>query len=323
VAVGPTLSVLITYHEEGPLLGECIRSFLEQAAPPDEVLVHDDASRPEAAASAHVPADDRVRVIVAAPPSRGPAYGRNRLLEEARGEYVHFHDADDLALPGWGTLVRGALAARPDAVYTDVASCDEAGQEISPRVLGLEPRHAESAADWVRVCLEGIVLTPAGTHRRRRLLEVGGYDEGLWGREDWDLTLRLALTRGYLPIVIPRPAVRIRLRAASLSHRASLQAEHGLLALRKAGGYLPAEHRPWLADVALRAGLELHAGGQAAAARAYFELARELGPASMDRLGLRRGLLLRLLGPERYAAATKLYRSTVPGALRRRLGRRQ
>lgn len=320
-AAPPTLSVCVTYHEEGPLLMECIRSFLEQDAPPDELLVHDDASR--LAAADFVPRDDRVRVVVAAPPSRGPAYGRNRLLEEARGEYVHFHDADDLVLPGWGSLVRAALATRPDGVFTDVASFEEGGRELSPRVLGLEPRHAETSDDWVRLCLEGIVLTPAGTHRRRRLLEVGGYDEALWGREDWDLTLRLALTRGYLPLVLPRPAVRIRIRAASLSHRSSLQAEHGLRALRKVAGYLPAAHRPSLSDVVVRAGLELHAAGQVGLAGEYFDLHRELGPAPMRRLGLRRRLLLRLLGPERYAAATKLYRSTLPVSLRRGLGRRQ
>jgi hypothetical protein len=316
---GPTLAVLITYHDERELLTECLLSFLGAPSPPDRVLVFDDASRYPA--ESFVPVGLGVEVV-RSEHNVGPAAGRNRLLALVDTDYIHFHDADDRAQPAWGTLVRGALVTRPDAVYTDVASVDETGRQVSPRVLRLEPDDAASSAEWVQTCLDGIMITSAGTHCRRRLLEAGGYDVGLWGREDWDLTLRLALAPGYRPIIVPQAAIVRRNRATSLSQRAALQAEHGLRALEKAAGYVPPEYRPLLADVVLRTGLQLHAEGRSALALRAFELARRLGPAPLRFFAQqRKRLLLRLLGPERFATLSSAYRAAVPEKLRRRLRR--
>ena len=69
----PLIGVLITYHNERELLRDCIASFLAQDPPPDEILIHDDASA--APAEAYLP-DGFHGSVLHAPTTRGPARSR-------------------------------------------------------------------------------------------------------------------------------------------------------------------------------------------------------------------------------------------------------
>ena len=75
------LSVLITYHNEGELLTECLESLFQQEDRPDEVLIYDDASS--------VPAEKFVKYfpvkIIRGEKNKGPAIGRNKLWQKRPG----------------------------------------------------------------------------------------------------------------------------------------------------------------------------------------------------------------------------------------------
>ncbi len=101
----PRVAVLITYHDERELLGECLRSLIMGEDRPDEVLVHDDASAEPAVA--YVPANIPVSII-RSETNLGPARARNALLRASSADYVHFHDADDLFHNDWSCRVRQA-----------------------------------------------------------------------------------------------------------------------------------------------------------------------------------------------------------------------
>src|SRR5437867_2048704 len=88
IPMQPTIAVLITYHNEGRLLTECLDSLLTQADRPKEILVYDDAS--DVPAEEQVPDGADVRVIRSTR-NTGPARGRNALLRAAESEFLHFH----------------------------------------------------------------------------------------------------------------------------------------------------------------------------------------------------------------------------------------
>lgn len=313
----PSIAVLITYHDEGPLLGECLRSLAAQ--PPDAILIHDDASaRP---AAAYIPPGVPAEVI-RSEANRGPARARNRLLQLAPCDYVHFHDADDLFRPGWLAAVRGAIAATgADMVLTEVATT-AGGALVSPRVLGLE--RLARGMDPVRFALDGAILTSASTVRREAALAAGGYRESLRQSEDFDFHVRVAaLARGVA--AVDEPLIEKRNRPDSYSGR-----EQGAVwtcaveAVRLLAGELPARYRGDLAEKAAVAGSMLYRRGDVPAARAAFALARELGrPAySHQRGGYR--LVARALGPEAAEWLGARYRRLLPEPVRRtlmRLGR--
>jgi hypothetical protein len=94
------VSVIVSSYRPGPALDTAVRSILAQTWADLEVLVIDDASGAEySRVYAEVAAlDDRVRVIHQSQ-NGGTYVARNTAIEQARGTYVTFQDADDWSHP--------------------------------------------------------------------------------------------------------------------------------------------------------------------------------------------------------------------------------
>ncbi|GAB1594764.1 glycosyltransferase family 2 protein [Lysobacter claricitrinus] len=143
----PWLSVLVPARNVAPWLADALGSILGQADAHVELLVLDDASTDTtfAIASAHAARDPRVRVL-GNTQAQGVAWCRNHLIENARGEYCWFVDADD-------QLARGAMRAlrsHVDRHAPDLVLCDyrtlHTGSGLHPgdwrrRVTFEGPRH--------------------------------------------------------------------------------------------------------------------------------------------------------------------------------------
>lgn len=310
--MSPGLSILITYYNEGGLLTECLGSLLGQLRPGDEVLVYDDCStdRPEP----HIPAGAPVRVI-RGDANVGPARGRNRLLREAAGEFVHFHDADDLFAPDWADRVRDALAVRnPDVVFTEVSRFGDG--PAADRVLGLN--QLGPGADLVRFCIRGGMLVPAGTYRKGVVEAVGGYRDDLWQSEDYDFHIRLAAS-GLRYEVIPDPLIHIRLRPGGRSRKQAEVYGSAVDAVERLGSELPTGYRDDLAAAAARFGGILYQTGEYRLARRAFRVSRRLGPAAPVGSGWAYRAAVRVLGFEGTELVRSCYRAVVPHKVRRRV----
>lgn len=88
----PSVSIVITTYNYGQYIKEAINSALEQTLPPCEIIVADDGSTDN---TAEIVAEygDRVRYIRYE--HKGICQLRNALLDEAKGEWLLFLDADD------------------------------------------------------------------------------------------------------------------------------------------------------------------------------------------------------------------------------------
>ena len=97
----PFVSVCIPARNEENNVDACVQSFLQNDYPNFEVLVLDDNSTDRTAELIHAieKEDSRVRLIKGKPlPQgwRGKLYGMKQLVENAKGEYILFTDADTL-----------------------------------------------------------------------------------------------------------------------------------------------------------------------------------------------------------------------------------
>ena len=91
----PTCSLLVPCHNAAahlPRLWETVRA---QAKPFDELICYDDASTDRTADVARTLG----ATVIRGDTNHGAAHARNRLWQAAHGEWVHFHDADDLLDP--------------------------------------------------------------------------------------------------------------------------------------------------------------------------------------------------------------------------------
>jgi glycosyltransferase involved in cell wall biosynthesis len=107
--MNPRVTVVIPCFNAASFLRAALESALNQTLAPFEVLVIDDGSTDQSAAIAESYGPP-VRVISQA--NQGESVARNRGIEEARGSWIAFLDADDIWLPE--KLERQLTAAQPD-----------------------------------------------------------------------------------------------------------------------------------------------------------------------------------------------------------------
>ncbi len=180
------VSIVIPCYNGGRYVREAVECALRQTIPPEQVIVVDDGSKDDSVRVASSVAG--VRVI--SQENRGASLARNRGLAEATGEYVIFTDHDDRLLPDAIEIGLRAFAQHPESgfVYGFHRSIDMLGRP-APDIVR---RHVADAS--YRRTLEGDTLVPPGCamFRREALDAVGGFHDGTFPTEDYDLYLRVS-----------------------------------------------------------------------------------------------------------------------------------
>jgi len=207
------ISIIVPCLNAEKTLPAALESVLNQTAPPIEILVIDDASTDRSAAVAAA-FDPRVRVL--SNPGRGPGAARCLGVQEARGEFIAFVDADDLIEPTkhekqlavlensdpytlvhTGSLATWTDGSRPD--YQRVGAEQAVGQCL-PTIFERNP-----------VCGASTML------RRSVILELGNYDPDLFGTEDLGMSLS-ASTRCEF-VYLPEPLYVMIQHATNITRR--------------------------------------------------------------------------------------------------------
>ena len=211
----PLVTCGITAFNAEKTIEAAIRSALQQSWRPIEIVVVDDASTdgtPEALAK--LAADhDEVRVFRLIT-NGGVAATRNRILSEARGEFIAFFDDDDESLPERLTMqVERILAYERKFAEGAPVICHTARRVVYPdgveRIEGtigqrLQVR-APAGRSVARKIMTGAKLedgsgscaTCSQMARRSTYLNLGGFDTEFRRGEDTDLIMRAALSEAH------------------------------------------------------------------------------------------------------------------------------
>lgn len=232
----PRVSTIIPVFNDARTLPAALDSLAAQHLGPArddawEAIIIDDGATDDSPAIARAAAARDPRVRVVSQPNAGPAAARNRGLALARGEFVHFLDADDWLLPGGlGALL--AAAGEGDAACAGTRLCDDAGDELHTI---RPPREGVDAATLAR----GNALCTGSHVVRRAWFERERFDERRRHAEDFDLWSRLA-ARGLRWTTTDAIVSAHRIRPASLSSDYESMLASTVEVLRRAG----AEHEP-------------------------------------------------------------------------------
>ncbi len=183
----PRFSILTpVYETPARVLVKMLRSVQRQSFEDWELCLVDDGSQQphvrEILARAQGE-DPRIRVEHRAD-NEGIVAASNDALAMASGEFLALLDHDDTLHPEALAAVAAAIDANPevDYVYTDEDKIDLAGRHSSPF---FKP-------DWSPERMRTQMYTCHFSVLRRALVEeVGGFDAGFEGSQDWDLVLRV------------------------------------------------------------------------------------------------------------------------------------
>lgn len=190
-AAAPSVSVVLSVHNDAPFLAEAIDSILAQGMQDFEFLIVDDGATDGSGAiiDRYAAADPRIRAFHQ--PNRGLIFSLNRMIAEARAPLIARMDGDDVALPDRFAAQMRFLDAHPDhgVLGTAVTGIDVRGRVRRDWTVAYPTDDA-----GFRAALPGgaLICHPSVMMRRDLVLAAGGYRPAFRHSEDYDLWLRLS-----------------------------------------------------------------------------------------------------------------------------------
>lgn len=181
------ISVVIPTYNCARWLRESLDSIFAQTWADLEVVVVDDGST-DATAAVLAQYGGRLRVV--AGEHGGLSAARNLGLAQARGTWIAFHDADDIALPDRLAFQRDFLARHPEAevIFCNGERLDAPTRVVPPAVARRAEGHVLGAED----VFTGYPLYFQGALVPRRAFELAGpFDVSLRVQPDIEYAYRL------------------------------------------------------------------------------------------------------------------------------------
>ena len=219
----PLVSCIVPVYGGEKYLSEALDSIASQTHQPIEIIVVDDGSTDASAvvAAGHPSQPRSIRQANA-----GPAAARNRGVNDARGEYVAFLDADDLWHPEKLTRQFHLLANRPDAGVCVTEIRNFWSPELDETERAGEPENF--SRPWTAYNCVGLLTS------RQVFDKVGPFDEQLRITEDLEWFARLP-DLGIEVAVVPEVLVFRRVHPGNLTRRQAAESRDAFLRHVKTG----------------------------------------------------------------------------------------
>lgn len=177
----PKISVVVPCYNQGKFLSEALDSVLAQTLQEWECIVVDDGSTDNSAdiAKAYCAKDNRIRYVYQE--NAGPSAARNKGVSLTSAPLVFFLDGDNVIL---SELL--GLGVEHMEKHTDCILYYTKGEYFGSR-------HGEFILNYTsyRDLLVANSIDCLCIVRRTDFERVGGFDEGLFGYEDWEFFIRL------------------------------------------------------------------------------------------------------------------------------------
>ena len=195
------ISTVIPAYNRADLIGETLRTVLEQDRPPAEVIVVDDGSS-DGTADAVTAFGAAVTLIRQANAGPGPA--RNAGFAASRGEIVHFMDSDDLISLNSYAVAAAAIERGAAMTYGPWLKTQFAGHTLAPETVVLQQRPVppHRPIDVASLMVDWFTVLQPCLFRRELLMRAGPYRGDLMPSEDMELLYRILALQ---PVVVHTP----------------------------------------------------------------------------------------------------------------------
>jgi len=196
-----TVSVALCTHNGAEYLDKQLLSILGQTAPPEEIVLSDDASRDDTVAiaervlsewrAAHPGSAPRI-LVLRNPAVLGVTANFEQALAACTGDVIALSDQDDVWVPHRLEVMVGAFARRPDLdlLHSDARLVDGAGNDLGTTLLetlGVTPavQAAEHSGRAFDLLLRRNIITGATALVRRDLVTRSRPFPAAWVHDEW------------------------------------------------------------------------------------------------------------------------------------------
>lgn len=126
-----TVSIILPVYNAERFLSPCIESVLQQTYTAWELIAVDDGSSDSSLEILQSYAEKNQRINVLSKKNEGVSIARNIALEQTKGEYVYFADADDVLMPdALSVLVEAMERYQATFVKADFLPIDENEKQV-------------------------------------------------------------------------------------------------------------------------------------------------------------------------------------------------
>jgi glycosyltransferase involved in cell wall biosynthesis len=179
-------SLLVPVYNAEEYIGLFINHISNLKVSFDEIIFYDDASTDR---TAEIIKNKGFRLIEGKI-NQGPGYARNRLAEQAKGDYIHFHDIDDEFTANFLVLINKSMKEKKsDVIFGNADWINNENREVI-----IKWRYDSNELN--KNPLEYFISHPLGiinvVYKRVVFLSIKGFDENLRCWEDADLHVKLA-----------------------------------------------------------------------------------------------------------------------------------
>ncbi len=195
------VSILIPCYNHEKYVGDCLQSILAQDYPEYEVIICDDCSKDASMEVIRQQEKDFQKkgismTVMANKENQGLIRNLNRMLKEAKGEYIKIIASDDIFCENYLREMVAVLEKDKDAKFAfsnairvkeETTYPVQKQHEIAPLMEKL-PDYKENVLE--RIFVDNFIPAPTTLFRRSVFEELGDYDENI-GIEDLEMSLRV------------------------------------------------------------------------------------------------------------------------------------
>lgn len=299
-----SISLCVTlYNEPLSFLDELYKQTRAQKKSFKEVIIFNDNPKRKIT-------DLRFKIINTSR-NRGPAYGRNVLAKNAKGEYLKFHDVDDWLHPN--TCFELSKNLFYDIIFSNVSFEKNRKKNFSSPII---PFHQLKKIDLIKFSILFGFLTPSITFKKTFFKKISGFDKTIWQSEDFDIGIRAALARPSYK-VINKCLESIRSRPDSRSKNVKEVFSWGFKVLCKNIKKIPQEYHSSCAEKSIEMGSKLFQNGFKKEAEKAFKFACQICKPNFSGRGLFFKFIASTINPFFAEQIAEKYRYLVPVKIRK------
>lgn len=192
----PRISVVVPLYNKAEHIGATIASVLAQSYTGFELVVVDDGSSDGGDEIVAAIGDKRLRLV--RQENAGVSVARNRGVEESRGEYIAFLDADDEWMPWHLEELVGLIDEFPGRGMYSVAHEIVQGNTVYCPGTGVAEGFRGGVDDVAGTFARGLALVNSSTAcvSREAFVRSGGFPVGIKRGEDVYLWLKIGMSEG-------------------------------------------------------------------------------------------------------------------------------
>lgn len=193
--MNPLISIIIPTYNREHLILDALETCVSQTYRPLEIVVVDDGSTDRTVGFVEdwnkCSSDKDVTLKIVKQENMGGNFARNNGIKNATGEFIAFLDSDDL----WNaTKLKKQYALIKQSDRIGGVYCGLRQVEVeSGKVISDDKRYYSEGFILSQLLVKDVTSPTSSYLVRKKVFDlVGGFDETLHARQDWDMWIRLA-----------------------------------------------------------------------------------------------------------------------------------